>query len=85
MSFKGFELDQIHVTRTPSDEQESGVDKANRDELDLLRIGKRPVLKVCVTSGKRRATAYPLQRSFGFMSILGYSCTILITWEGVLL
>ena len=50
MSFKGFELDQIQATRTPSNEQEIEVDKANRDELDLLRLGKRPVLKVGVAS-----------------------------------
>ncbi|OTA92037.1 hypothetical protein M434DRAFT_75192 [Hypoxylon sp. CO27-5] len=40
-----------------------------RDEIDLLRLGKKPVLK----------------RNFGFMSILGFSCTVLITWEGMLI
>ncbi|KAI1409796.1 putative GABA permease [Hypoxylon sp. FL1857] len=40
-----------------------------RDERDLLRLGKKPVLK----------------RSFGFLSILGFSCTVLITWEGILI
>ncbi|KAI0893406.1 putative GABA permease [Annulohypoxylon nitens] len=41
----------------------------SRDERDLLRLGKNPVLK----------------RNFGFMSILGFSCTVLITWEGMLI
>ncbi|EPE32956.1 GABA permease, putative [Glarea lozoyensis ATCC 20868] len=41
----------------------------DRDNDDLIRLGKRPVLK----------------RNFGFMSILGFSCTILITWEGTLI
>ncbi|PKY03463.1 choline transport protein [Aspergillus campestris IBT 28561] len=37
------------------------------DDVNLARLGKRPVLK----------------RNFGLMSMLGFSCTILITWEGI--
>ncbi|TGO39756.1 hypothetical protein BHYA_0048g00210 [Botrytis hyacinthi] len=40
----------------------------SRDRDELIRLGKKPVLK----------------RNFAFMSILGFSCTILITWEGSL-
>jgi len=39
------------------------------DDALLRRLGKRPIL----------------QRSFGFMSILGLSCSALCTWEGILL
>ncbi|KAB8236438.1 amino acid/polyamine transporter I [Aspergillus alliaceus] len=39
----------------------------NADDVHLTRLGKRPVLK----------------RNFGLMSMLGFSCTILITWESV--
>ncbi|KAI0397208.1 putative GABA permease [Xylariaceae sp. FL0594] len=39
-----------------------------RDDAVLVRLGKKPVLK----------------RNFGFMTILGFSCTVLITWEGSL-
>jgi hypothetical protein len=39
-----------------------------RDEVALARQGKKAVLK----------------RRFGFLSILGFSCTVLITWEGSL-
>lgn len=39
-----------------------------RDDLALARLGKKPVLK----------------RRFGPLAILGYSCTVLITWEGSL-
>lgn len=39
-----------------------------RDEIALARLGKKAVLK----------------RRFGFLSILGFSCTVLITWEGSL-
>lgn len=48
--------------------EEAGSDHWNRDERDLMRLGKKPVLK----------------RNFGFMQILGFSCTVLVTWEGIL-
>ena len=60
----------------------------DRDAHTLARLGKRQVLKV------RSSTELPLtlilaliivrQRRFGFMSMLSFSCTVLITWEGVL-
>ncbi|KAL8670085.1 MAG: hypothetical protein Q9168_005356 [Polycauliona sp. 1 TL-2023] len=40
----------------------------DNDENNMARLGKVPVLK----------------RNFGFMSILGFSCTVLVTWEGFL-
>ncbi|KAI1325661.1 putative GABA permease [Xylariaceae sp. FL0255] len=42
---------------------------SSRDDAALARLGKKQVLK----------------RNFGFMTILGFSCTVLITWEGSLL
>lgn len=48
--------------------EEAGSDEYIRDERDLMRLGKKPVLK----------------RNFGFMQILGFSCTVLVTWEGIL-
>ncbi|KAJ5468866.1 hypothetical protein N7475_006618 [Penicillium sp. IBT 31633x] len=48
--------------------QELGsVSRKELDDANLARMGKRPVLK----------------RNFGLMSMLGFSCTILITWEGI--
>ena len=38
------------------------------DDRRLIRLGKKPLLK----------------RSFGFISLLGFSCSVLITWEGIL-
>lgn len=43
--------------------------QASRDDAALARLGKKPVLK----------------RNFGFLTILGFSCTVLITWEGSLM
>ncbi|KAL8783597.1 MAG: hypothetical protein Q9213_004526 [Squamulea squamosa] len=40
----------------------------DRDRDELARLGKKQVLK----------------RNFGFMSMLGFSCTIMVTWEGML-
>jgi choline transport protein len=47
---------------------EAGHDGYSRDDKDLMRLGKKPALK----------------RNFGFMQILGFSCTVLVTWEGIL-
>ncbi|KAI0187998.1 amino acid/polyamine transporter I [Xylaria flabelliformis] len=46
-----------------------GDDRYSSDDALLRRLGKRPMLN----------------RSFGFMSILGLSCSALCTWEGILL
>ncbi|KAK0510423.1 hypothetical protein JMJ35_006855 [Cladonia borealis] len=40
-----------------------------RDEVDMARLGKKQVLK----------------RNFGFMSMLGFSCTMMVTWEAILI
>ncbi|KAJ5740750.1 amino acid/polyamine transporter I [Penicillium malachiteum] len=45
-----------------------GYSATNRDDIQLQRLGKKPVLK----------------RNFGILSLLGFSCTILATWEGLL-
>ncbi|KAL2424571.1 Choline transport protein [Exophiala dermatitidis] len=45
-----------------------GEDSVNRDEEELARLGKRQELR----------------RNFGFMSMLGFSCTLMITWERLL-
>ena len=59
----------------------------DRDVHTLARLGKRQVLKV----GPPKLTAHRVlalimfwQRRFGFMSMLSFSCTVLVTWEGVL-
>lgn len=41
----------------------------SRDDSALRKIGKKPVLR----------------RSFNLMTVLGFSCTVLITWEATLL
>ncbi|KAI0835920.1 amino acid transporter [Hypoxylon sp. FL0890] len=41
---------------------------SSRDDTTLRRLGKRPLLN----------------RSFGFMSSLGLSCSVLLSWEGIL-
>ncbi|KAJ5464493.1 uncharacterized protein N7458_000179 [Penicillium daleae] len=49
-------------------ETRSGMSIQDRDNAHLRRMGKKPVLK----------------RNFGILSILGFSCTVLGTWEGML-
>jgi len=59
-----------------------------QDDLALAKLGKKAVLKVCILpqAPEPRAShnAHIPQRRFGFLSILGFSCTVLVTWEGSL-
>ncbi|KAI9040337.1 choline transport protein [Aspergillus affinis] len=56
-----------HMAPTSLREIEGNPSSKEMDDIQLARLGKRPVLK----------------RNFGLMSMLGFSCTILITWEGI--
>ncbi|KFA69706.1 hypothetical protein S40285_08105 [Stachybotrys chlorohalonatus IBT 40285] len=58
-----------HSSRVIEAEPHSGLRSSSDygDKDQLARLGKKQVLK----------------RNFGFMTILGFSCTILITWEAV--
>ncbi|KAH6949125.1 amino acid/polyamine transporter I [Fusarium avenaceum] len=47
----------------------TGVDHDYRDREQLAKLGKRSVLK----------------RNFSYLSILGFSCAVLVTWEGILM
>ncbi|EXJ61484.1 uncharacterized protein A1O5_11800 [Cladophialophora psammophila CBS 110553] len=51
-----------------SSSEQHGEKSVNRDEQEMARLGKRQELR----------------RNFGFMSMLGFSCTLMITWEGLL-
>ncbi|KAI9685415.1 MAG: hypothetical protein M1822_004546 [Bathelium mastoideum] len=50
------------------EELERAYESHVRDGQTLARLGKKPVLK----------------RNFGVLAILAFSCTVLVTWEGVL-
>ncbi|KAJ5674585.1 choline transport protein [Penicillium maclennaniae] len=58
---------QVKQTSTAGMREIASPTKEELDDANLARMGKRPVLK----------------RNFGLMSMLGFSCTILITWEGI--
>lgn len=71
------DIELTEITNRSTDKQ---------DDLALARLGKKAVLKV---SASQRCIKLPRlisghQRRFGFLSILGFSCTVLITWEGSL-
>ena len=65
-----YELSERKHPFGPSMEESSErkLRQQQRDRRDLLRIGKVPVLK----------------RSYNFLSITGFTCTVLTTWEAVL-
>ena len=63
--------------------------REQNDRYELARLGKKSVLKVrnmCMHFAlpRQRCGANQTQRNFGFMSFLGFSCAVLITWEGAL-
>ncbi|KNG47912.1 choline transport protein [Stemphylium lycopersici] len=60
--------DRSRVEAFSSSVTEADHESYSRDERDLIRLGNKPALK----------------RTFGFMQILGFSCTVLVTWEGIL-
>ena len=84
-----YELAQRPGTTKISEQNQYGQQGSfDRDEADLARLGKKPVLKVSswpVFSELMLKLMLFMQRRFGFMSLLGFSCTILITWEGMLM
>ncbi|KAL4880520.1 amino acid/polyamine transporter I [Aspergillus karnatakaensis] len=48
-------------------ERDGSRKSVSSDDVYLARLGKKPVLR----------------RNFGMLSVLGFSCTILVTWEGI--
>ncbi|KAJ6060988.1 hypothetical protein N7444_001684 [Penicillium canescens] len=72
-------------------EVRSGMSIQGCDNAHLRRMGKKPVLKVCAevypvhdAMESKSLTFLSGQRNFGILSILGFSCTVLGTWEGML-
>ena len=84
-----FGLTQIpDALKMPEESHSSQRGSIDRDAADLARLGKKPVLKVSselLLQPLILTLTMSLQRRFGFMSLLGFSCTILITWEGILM
>ncbi|KAJ5156423.1 hypothetical protein N7492_009226 [Penicillium capsulatum] len=63
-----YEMKSHNASVVSRGEARSSESVHERDNAHLQRMGKKPVLK----------------RNFGILSILGFSCTILGTWEGML-
>ena len=59
-----------------------------RDEAELARFGKKQQLKVSLLSFHRpyrliMILINVLQRRFGMVSVVGLTCTLMITWEAI--
>ncbi|EAS36416.3 GABA permease [Coccidioides immitis RS] len=63
-------IDHIHLSLSTVD------DATHRDRNDMARMGKSQQFKV---------NKYLPKRNFRFMSTLGFTCTLMATWESVLL
>ena len=79
-------LTSVHIAPSSKDYTLSGSSSQDRDRDGLARLGKKQVLKVLQKSLRIRTLSNidPLQRNFAFMSMLGFSCTMMQTWEGIL-
>ncbi|POR39144.1 hypothetical protein TPAR_00655 [Tolypocladium paradoxum] len=71
MSIKrnGHELSDMGPAQDVNARVEGTCQREYEDRLQLARLGKKSVLK----------------RNFSFMTILGFSCAVLVTWEGSLM
>lgn len=72
-----------------SKETRSGVETANSAEMDadravLLRLGKKQVLKVGDLSFAQNQSTEFGQRNFGLVSMTGFACSLMSTWEGAI-
>ena len=75
-------MKSMHTTETevPSE--------AERDAQALARLGKKPILAVFTMheiNRLRGCESDKEQRRFSFISMMGFTCTILITWEAELM
>ena len=67
-----------------------GLGKHQKDENTLARLGKKQVLKVHIDDSIATYKSVGndllifIKRRFGFMSLIGFSCAILVTWETAL-
>ena len=79
-------LTSVHIAPSSKDYTLSGFSSQDRDRDGLARLGKKQVLKVLLTRARIRAISKidPSQRNFAFMSMVGFSCTMMQTWEGIL-
>ncbi|KAJ4354615.1 uncharacterized protein N0V89_006352 [Didymosphaeria variabile] len=62
-------LDTLASAKGQAATSEAALPQYDIDNAELTRLGKKPVLK----------------RNFGLVSMLAFACTVMITWEGVLL
>lgn len=66
---------------------EVGMDAGAQDDRDMERLGKVQEFKVRVLRlmSKHAGADEPQQRNFRFYSILGFTTTLMATWESILL
>lgn len=55
------------------------------DRAVLLRLGKKQVLKVGDLSYAQKLSTKLGQRNFGLVSMTGFACSLMSTWEGAIL
>jgi len=65
------------------------IEPQTQDERDIqvmAYMGKRPVMAVKRhAKDTKRFTLVKRRRRLGFISILGFMCTLLVTWESIII
>lgn len=81
------ELQTVEVKSPPHTEIVETHVRSEHDTRVLARMGKKSVLEVCAMPSRQwtQVGTDICQRRFGWVSILGFTCTILVTWEGALM
>ena len=77
---------EMHTMGSVGDQSERTSLHEARDNGELERTGKKPVLKVCdpyqLLTSLLLHLLIRMKRNFGFMSILSLNCLVLGTWVG---
>lgn len=86
-----WDKDPSTVTMTLADEAPSKGRVAAKwrgthaDQADMSALGREQVLRVCLLSiTVTSSSVLTLQRNFRYISIVGFGCTLIATWEVVL-
>ena len=65
--------------------EELATEEIDRDKLNLAKAGKKQVLKAGYAFALfDEKNSDDSQRRFGLISMVGFSCSLMCTWEGLL-
>lgn len=85
------QVEEMHALDSYASQKKGNVsehsirEKDDRDRINLAKVGKRQVLKVCNFPPRvPELCPHLIKRRFGLMSMTGFSCGLMCTWEAML-